>query len=61
MNIRVKDISYCYNRVLALNYVSFEIRSRDMLAIIGQNGSGKSTLLKCLCRILKVRGGRNRT
>lgn len=58
MNIRVKDISYCYNRVLALNHVSLEIRSRDMLAIIGQNGSGKSTLLKCLCRILKVREGK---
>lgn len=57
MEIKVDDISFVYSGLRALNHVSFEVNSGDMLAIIGQNGSGKSTLLKCLNRILKVDKG----
>jgi iron complex transport system ATP-binding protein len=57
MQIKVEDISFDYSGFMALNHVSFEVNSGDMLAIIGQNGSGKSTLLKCLNRILRVERG----
>lgn len=57
MYLQVEDITFCYPGFRALNHVSFEVGSGDMLAIIGQNGSGKSTLLKCLSRILKVNSG----
>jgi len=37
-----------YGRVEALRGTDFELRTGEVLAIIGDNGAGKSTLIKCL-------------
>lgn len=43
--------------VQALKPVSFTLRSRQTLAIIGENGSGKSTLAKILAGMIEPDGG----
>lgn len=46
-----------YDDYLALRNVTLEVRSGEMLGIIGANGAGKSTLLKVVSRVLKPKRG----
>jgi ABC-2 type transport system ATP-binding protein len=46
-----------YEEFWAVRDVSFEVRPRSALGIIGENGSGKSTLLKCIAGILEPEEG----
>ena len=49
-----KKYHYRFN---ALTDVSFDVRRRETLGIIGRNGSGKFTLLQILCGILQPTSG----
>ena len=43
--------------ILALDNISLEVQSNDVVGIIGHNGAGKSTLLKILSRITEPSSG----
>jgi len=46
--ITVKELSKSFRGFQALNDISFDIQSREVVSIIGPSGSGKSTLLRTL-------------
>jgi branched-chain amino acid transport system ATP-binding protein len=55
--LTVDNISTFYGDAQALNGVSLEVKSREVVAIIGSNGAGKSTLLKTITGLLVPRTG----
>lgn len=55
--IAAENISYLVKSKAILRGVSLEMRSGEILAVVGQNGAGKSSLLKILCGDRKPTGG----
>lgn len=48
MSIRVEKITKLYGEQKALNDVSFEVGSNEIVGFLGPNGAGKSTMMKIL-------------
>jgi iron complex transport system ATP-binding protein len=55
--LNIKNVSFSYESLRALENVSFEAREGEMLGVIGPNGSGKTTLLRCINQTLKPKTG----
>lgn len=57
MSIQVNNITKLYGEQKALNNVSFEIGSNEIVGFLGPNGAGKSTMMKILtCYIPATEG-----
>jgi ABC-2 type transport system ATP-binding protein len=57
MSIQVNNITKLYGEQKALNNVSFEIASNEIVGFLGPNGAGKSTMMKILtCYIPQTEG-----
>ncbi|SHJ12696.1 protein involved in gliding motility GldA [Mesonia phycicola] len=57
MGIAVKDISKFYGDQKALNKISFEINTGEIVGFLGPNGAGKSTTMKILTGYLPASAG----
>ncbi len=54
----VEELSVHYNKVTALDRVSFGVDRGDFIALIGVNGSGKTTLARSILGLLRYQKGR---
>jgi D-xylose transport system ATP-binding protein len=55
--LEARDVSKSFGSVEALKDVDFEVRSGEVMALVGDNGAGKSTLIKCIAGIHPLDGG----
>lgn len=58
--IAFENVSFHYpgSEKLVLKNVSFRLRIRGKLAVVGRNGAGKTTFIKLLCRLYEPTEGR---
>ena len=55
--LKVSGINVFYGDLQVLWDVSFEVREKEILVLVGANGAGKSTTLKTISGLLKPRKG----
>ncbi len=57
MSIKVQEITKIYGKQKALDQVSFEINSGEIVGFLGPNGAGKSTLMKIMTGFIPPNNG----
>jgi D-xylose transport system ATP-binding protein len=55
--LELRGISKSFGAVQALREADFEVRSGEVMALVGDNGAGKSTLIKCVAGIYSIDSG----
>jgi branched-chain amino acid transport system ATP-binding protein len=55
--IQVKNVSFSYGPIKALDNVNFHVNKGEIVALLGANGSGKTTMLKNISGLLKPSQG----
>lgn len=58
MNIKIENVKKTFGEKVAVNIESFEIKSGDVLGLVGNNGAGKSTLFRIILDLLKTDSGK---
>jgi ABC-2 type transport system ATP-binding protein len=53
----LRDVSFRYGPVLALDGVSIRVAASSMSAVVGGDGAGKTTLLRCVAGVLRPARG----
>ncbi|RJF74246.1 ABC transporter ATP-binding protein [Rhodopseudomonas palustris] len=54
--LQISDVSVSYGKVEAVRSVNLEVRSREIVTVVGANGAGKTTLLSATMGIFPLKG-----
>ena len=57
MDIRIENLSKRYGPQKAVDQVSFEVKTGEILGFLGPNGAGKSTTMKMITGYIGIGGG----
>ena len=57
MSIKVKDLTKIYGKQKAIDQISFEINTGEIVGFVGPNGAGKSTTMKILTGFIPPSSG----
>ena len=55
--LQVSNVHVFYGKVESLRGVSFEVKDRSIVSVIGSNGAGKTTLLKAISGLVPIKEG----
>jgi branched-chain amino acid transport system ATP-binding protein len=55
--LKLNQVNTYYGDVQALRNVSFEVREKEIVSIVGSNGAGKSTTLSTISGVLRASSG----
>jgi zinc transport system ATP-binding protein len=55
--VKIRDMSFSYGEVVALENVDVDIAPREFAAVIGPNGGGKTTLVRLIMGLLEPQRG----
>jgi thiamine transport system ATP-binding protein len=58
MNLRVDDVSVRFGETVALDHLSLDVATGEVVAVLGPSGSGKSTLLRVVAGLQRPDAGR---
>ncbi|MBI5011226.1 MAG: gliding motility-associated ABC transporter ATP-binding subunit GldA [Bacteroidia bacterium] len=58
MSIQVEGVSKLYGKQKALDNVSFEVKTGEIVGFLGPNGAGKSTMMKIITGFIPPASGR---
>ena len=56
--LSVKELSMGFGQNTLFSGISFDVKKRERVFILGPNGCGKSTLVKILCGLMRQKSGR---
>lgn len=57
MIVKVDGLVKRYGRLVALDYLNFEVKEGEIFGLLGPNGSGKTTAINCILSLLKYDKG----
>lgn len=58
MNIKIDNVKKTFGEKVAVNVEAFEVKSGEVLGLVGNNGAGKSTLFRIILDLLKPDHGK---